>query len=176
MALTTWNIDTSHSSIAFIARHMVITKVRGGFSKFSGKVVFDEADPSKSTAEVTIDATSIDTKEEKRDGHLKSPDFLDVEKFPTITFKSTGVTKEGSRLLVKGDLTIHGVTKSVTLEAEKEGQGKDPWGGERIAFTARTSILREDFGLTWNAVLETGGVLVSNKIEIELDVQAIKQA
>ena len=176
MALTTWNIDASHSGINFIARHMVITKVRGGFSGFKGVLSFDGGDVTKSSVSVTIDASTVDTKEPKRDGHLKSPDFLDTEKFPEITFKSTKVSKEGSSLKVEGDLTIHGVTKSVTIDAENEGQGKDPWGNERIAFTGKTSINREDFGLKWNQVLEAGGLLVSNKIEIELDVQAIKAA
>jgi polyisoprenoid-binding protein YceI len=176
MALTTWNIDASHTGVSFIARHMIITKVRGGFSSFSGALKLDEEDLTKSSVEVSIDAASIDSKEPKRDGHLKSPDFLDVEKYPTITFKSTKVTADGPQLLVEGLLTIHGVTKPVTLKAEKEGAGKDPWGNERIAFTAKTSIIREEFGLKWNQVLEAGGVLVSSKIEIELDVQAIKAA
>ncbi len=176
MALSSYTIDASHSSIYFIARHMVITKVRGSFSGFKGTLKLDEDDLTRSSVEVTIDASTIDTHEPKRDGHLKSADFLDVEKHPEISFRSTKVTKEGNDLKVTGDLTIHGVTKSVTLDAEYEGKGKDPWGGERVAFEGKTSIVREDFGLKWNQVLEAGGFLVSSKIEIELEVQAIKAA
>ncbi len=176
MALTTYTIDPSHSGIHFIARHMVITKVRGSFTGFKGTLKIDEADLTKSSAEVSIDASTIDTREPKRDGHLKSPDFLETEKFPEITFKSTRVQKEGDKLLVTGDLSIHGFTKAVTLDAELEGKGKDPWGGERISFGGKTTIVREDFGLKWNQVLEAGGLLVSSKIEVELEVQAIKAA
>ncbi len=174
MALSTYTIDASHSGIHFIARHMVITKVRGSFGGFKGTLKLDEEDLTRSAVEVAIDATTIDTHEPKRDGHLKSADFLDVEKHPEITFRSTKITKDGNDLKVTGDLTIHGVTKSVTLDAGYEGKGKDPWGGERVAFEGRTSIVREDFGLKWNQVLEAGGFLVSSKIEIELEVQAIK--
>ena len=176
MSAATWTIDTSHSTIHFIARHMVIAKVRGGFKTFSGSIELDEADMTKATVAVTIDAASIDTAEEKRDAHLKSADFFDVEKFPTLTFKSKSITKSGDAYEVAGELTIHGVTKDVVLHTQFEGKGKDPWGNERVAFAAKTSVNREDFGLKWNQVLEAGGVLVSNKIEIELEVEAIKQA
>ena len=174
MTQSTWTIDTGHSSVHFIARHMVITKVRGAFKSFKGTLELDDADMTKSKIDVSIDASSIDTAEEKRDGHLKSADFFDVEKFPTLTFKSKSITKKGDAYDVVGDLTIHGVTKEVVLATQFEGKGKDPWGGERVAFAAKTKIEREDFGLKWNQVLEAGGVLVSNKIEIEIEVQAIK--
>ena len=172
--MSTWTIDASHSSIHFIARHMVITKVRGSFKSFKGALELDDADMTKSKIDVTIDAASIDTAEEKRDAHLKSADFFDVEKFPTLTFKSKSITKKGDAYEVLGDLTIHGVTKEVVLATQFEGKGKDPWGGERVAFEAKTKVDREDFGLKWNQVLEAGGLLVSNKIDIELEVQAIK--
>lgn len=175
MSSATWTIDTSHSAVHFVARHMVIAKVRGGFKAFSGTVELDEADMTKSTVSVSIDAASIDTAEEKRDAHLKSADFFDVEKFPTLSFKSKSITKSGDGYKVAGELTMHGVTKDVVLDANFEGKGKDPWGGERVAFAAKTSVNREDFGLKWNQVLEAGGLLVSNKIEIELEVEAIKQ-
>ena len=175
MSSATWTIDTSHSTVHFVARHMVIAKVRGGFKAFSGAVELDEADMTKSTVSVSIDAASIDTAEEKRDAHLKSADFFDVEKFPTLSFKSKSITKSGDGYKVAGELTMHGVTKDVVLDANFEGKGKDPWGGERVAFAAKTSVNREDFGLKWNQVLEAGGLLVSNKIEIELEVEAIKQ-
>lgn len=175
MSSATWTIDTSHSTVHFVARHMVIAKVRGGFKAFSGTVELDEADMTKSTVSVSIDAASIDTAEEKRDAHLKSADFFDVEKFPTLSFKSKSITKSGDGYKVAGELTMHGVTKDVVLDANFEGKGKDPWGGERVAFAAKTSVNREDFGLKWNQVLEAGGLLVSNKIEIELEVEAIKQ-
>jgi polyisoprenoid-binding protein YceI len=176
MSSATWTIDTSHSTVHFVARHMVIAKVRGGFKSFSGAIELDEADMTKSTVAVSIDAASIDTAEEKRDGHLKSADFFDVEKFPTLTFKSKSIAKSGDGYKVVGDLTMHGVTKEVVLDAAFEGKGKDPWGNERVAFAAKASVNREDFGLKWNQVLEAGGVLVSNKIDIELEVEAIKAA
>ncbi len=173
MTTSTWNIDASHSSIHFIARHMIITKVRGAFKAFSGTIALDEGDMTKSSVQVEIEAASIDTAEPKRDGHLKSADFFDVEKYPSLTFKSKSIQKSGNAYEVVGDLSIHGVTKEVTLHSLFEGRGKDPWGGERVAFAAKTSVNREDFGLTWNQVLEAGGVLVSSKIEIELEIQAV---
>jgi polyisoprenoid-binding protein YceI len=173
MAQTNWTLDPAHTGIHFMARHMVFTKVRGSFKTFQGTLSLDEADLTKSKVEVTIDAASVDTGEPKRDGHLKSPDFFDVEKFPSLTFKSKSIAKRGKDYAVTGDLTIHGVTKEVVLDAEFEGKGKDPWGNEKTAFSAKTTVNREDFGLKWNQVLEAGGVLVSSKIEIELDVQAV---
>lgn len=174
MAQSKWNIDPSHSTIQFSARHMVITKVRGAFKSYQGSIELDEADATRSKVNVNIDASSIDTHEPKRDGHLRSADFLDVEKYPTIEFSSTAIKARADGYEVTGQLTIHGVTRNVTLSAELQGRGKDPWGGERIAFGAKGSINREDFGLTWNQVLEAGGVLVSNKIELELEVQAVR--
>ncbi len=174
MAAQTWNIDPSHSHIQFAVRHMVISKVRGRFNKFSGSLSFDPAAPQSGSVQATIEVDSIDTTDEKRDGHLKSPDFFDAAKFSTLTFKSTGITGSGSDLKVTGDLTIHGVTKSVTLDVESLGGGKDPWGGERQGFSAKTTINRQEFGLTWSQTLETGGLLVGDKIEIELDIEAVK--
>lgn len=174
MATSNWKIDTTHSGVHFTVRHMVITKVRGAFRAFEGTIALDESDITKSSVNVSIDAASIDTAEPKRDGHLKSQDFFDVEKFPKLTFASTGVTKNGDALSVTGNLTLHGVTKQVTLDAALEGRGKDPWGGERISFTAKTSLNREDYDLKWNQALEAGGLLVGTKIEIELDIQAVK--
>ena len=173
--MTTWNIDTSHSGVHFSVRHMVIAKVRGAFDRFSGTVELDEENPSRSKVSVRIDAASINTHEEKRDAHLRSADFFDVEKYPELTFESTQVEKTADGYRVTGDLTIHGVTKEVVLEAESLGATtRDPWGNDRIAFEAKTSVNRKDFGLSWNQALETGGVLVGEKIEISLDVQAVK--
>ena len=175
MTTQRWNIDPSHSGVSFSIRHMVISKVRGAFERWQGVVDFDEQDPAASKVSVTIDAASIDTREEKRDAHLRSADFFDVENHPALTFVSTAVEKlAGNEYRVTGDLTIKGVTRPVTLEAEYLGGGKDPWGNQRLGFLARTSINRKDFGLGWNQVLEAGGVLVGEKVEIELDVQAIK--
>ena len=174
--MSTWNIDTSHSGVHFSVRHMVIAKVRGAFDEFSGTVELDEANPAASKVSVRIDAASIDTREEKRDAHLRSADFFDVENYPELTFTSTKVEKADDGYRVTGDLTIRGVTKEVVLAAESLGAGKDPWGNDRIAFSATTAVNRKDFGLTWNQALETGGVLVGDKIEISLDVQAVKAA
>ncbi|HWM84864.1 MAG TPA: YceI family protein [Kofleriaceae bacterium] len=169
-----WNIDAAHSGVQFAVRHMVISKVRGAFEKWQGAIDFDEQDPSASRVWVRIDAASIDTHEPKRDEHLRSADFLDVEKHPEIAFESRRVEKlKGDRYRVVGDLTIRGVTAEVELDAEYAGSGSDPWGNRRIGFSARTALSRKEFGLTWNQVLETGGVLVGDQIEITLDVQAI---
>ena len=168
----TWNIDPAHSNIAFTARHMMITKVHGEFKEFSGSVTLDK-DPAKSSATASIKTASIFTNQEDRDTHVKSPDFLDVEKYPTIDFRSTAVRPDGDKFEVDGELTVHGVTKPVTLTGELTGVGKDPWGGTRAGFEATTEIKRSDFGMTFNAPLETGGVLVSDKIGITLDVQVV---
>jgi polyisoprenoid-binding protein YceI len=174
MATATWNIDAVHSGIHFSIRHLVIAKVRGKFTKFSGALEVDDADMTKSKVSVDVDVASIDTAEAQRDGHLKSPDFFDVEKFPKATFVSKSITKNGDNYDVKGDFTLHGVTKEITLHATFEGIGKDPWGGDRIGFQAKTTIVREDFGLKWNQVLEAGGVAVGPKAELEIDVEAVK--
>jgi polyisoprenoid-binding protein YceI len=176
MAAQTWQIDHAHSDIFFTVRHMVITKVRGRFTKWDGTLAIDEQTPANSRVEVSIDAASITTNEEKRDGHLRSADFLDAEKFPKLTFKSTKVEGSGERLKVTGDLTIRGVTKSVTLDVEQLGQAKDPWGNQKIAFNGKVSINREDFGAKWNQALEAGGVLVGKQVDIDLEIQAIAKA
>ena len=177
---TTWTLDAAHSAAEFTAKHMMITTVRGRIAELRGTIALDEANPDRSTVEVELDATSIDTRSEQRDGHLRSGDFLDVERFPVITFRSRRVegasTRDGARFRVVGELTIRDVTREVTLDATYEGRGRDPWGGERVSFSADTTIDRRDFGLTWNAALETGGVLVSNEIRIHLEAQAIRAA
>ena len=172
----TYQIDPSHSSASFSIKHMMIAKVRGGFEKLSGRLNYDPANPTKANIQVTIDAASIDTREEKRDAHLKSADFFDVEKYPTITFQSTRIEGSGDELKVIGDLTIHGVTKPVTLAVERpSAEQKDPWGNVKIGASGTTKIKRKDFRLTWNAALEAGGVLVGDEVSITLDVQFVKQ-
>jgi len=168
-----WNIDRSHTSVEFVARHLMIAKVRGRFTDVEGTIEIGE-DPEQSSAHVTIQATSISTGDEARDAHLRSPDFLDVERFPTLEFHSTTVKNDGSQWLLAGDLTIRDVTRPVVLEVEFDGAAADPWGNSRIAFSATTQVNREDFGLTWNAPLEAGGVVVGPKVRIDLDVEAVK--
>jgi polyisoprenoid-binding protein YceI len=168
-----WNIDSSHSTVGFVARHLVISKVRGSFRSFSGAITIVEQQ-LKSSVTASIDMASVDTSDEGRDGHIKGEDFVDVAKFPTMTFVSTKVTQDGDDFEVIGDLTIKGVTRSVVLDLEFKGTSKDPWGGTRAGFSAETEINRKDFGLEWNVVMETGGVLVGEKIKIELDIQAVQ--
>lgn len=171
-----WNIDTAHAQANFAARHMMITTVRGSFNKITGTINFDPANPSAASVEAVIETASMgSTGNDQRDGHLKSPDFLDVENFPTITFKSTKVeaSADGSTAKITGDLTIKGVTKSVVLDSEFLGQGKSPFGTTVAGFNGKTKINREDFGLTWNMALETGGWLVAKDITIELDLEAV---
>ncbi|RKH50129.1 YceI family protein [Corallococcus llansteffanensis] len=175
MASNLWNIDTTHTGIHFSVRHMVIAKVRGSFQQFSGTLTLDEEDLTAAAVSVRIDTASINTGVAQRDNHLRSPDFFDVEKFPAMTFQSTKVEKgSGKGLRVTGHLTIRDVTREVVLEAEALGVGKDPWGNLKAAFEAKTTIDRRDFGLTWNQALEAGGVLVGEKIEITLEVQAAR--
>lgn len=169
----TWAIDPTHTVVGFMARHLMVTKVRGSFKAFSGSIDMGDS-PEASSVQVTIDAASIDTGTPDRDNHLRSADFLDVENHPNIEFRSTGVRRDGSDYLVDGELTIRGVTKPVTLEMSFDGIATDPWGNSKAAFTASTSINREDWGLTWNVPLETGGVLVSKEIKIEIEAQAAK--
>jgi polyisoprenoid-binding protein YceI len=158
-------------------RHMVFAKVRGHFTKWTATLEIDEADPAKSSVEATIDAASIDTRDAQRDTHLKSADFLEVEKHPTITFKSKRVERAGKgHYKVTGDLTIRGVSREVPVDIEELGGGKDPWGNQRIGFLAKGTLNRTDWGLKWNQALEAGGVLVGEKVDIELDVQAIKKS
>ena len=175
-AVTTWNIDPVHSVAEFKVKHMMISNVKGQFTRLSGSLSLDEADSTKSRVEAAIDAASITTREADRDTHLKSADFFDVEKFPTLSFKSTGITrKDDDELSIDGDLTIHGVTRKVTFAVEgPTAPGKDPWGNTRTGISATTKINRKDYGLTWNAALETGGILVGDEITISLDVQFIK--
>lgn len=177
---TTWNLDPAHTIVGFSAKHMMITTVRGSFSDVKGTIVIDGANPDRSTVEAEIGVASIGTGVEQRDGHLRSPDFLDADGFPTITFRSKRIegalAVPGDRFKVVGDLTIHGTTREVTLDASYEGKGQDPWGGERVSFSASARIDRRDFGLTWNQVLEAGGVLVSNEIKLEIEAQAVKAA
>jgi|SRR3954454_7105529 len=171
-----WEVDTAHSRLGAVARHLVVTKVRGSFGVFGGTIVVGER-PEDSTVEVRVDTTSINTGSPDRDQHLRSPDFLDVERFPEMTFRSTKVERAGETgLRVSGDLTIRDVSRPITLDAEFDGLTGDPWGGRRVAFTATTEIDREDWGMTWNVALETGGMLVSKKIQIEIDVQATWKA
>lgn len=171
----TWVIDPTHTTIGFSARHAMVAKVRGNFAEFAGSFTLDGSNPAASKAELTVQTATIDTRNADRDGHLKSADFLDVENFPTLTFTSTSVSGSGEKFTVTGDLTIHGVTKSVPVEFELLGVSTDPWGGIRIGFEGSTEISRKEFGLVWNAALETGGVLVGDTVKIELDVEAVKQ-
>jgi polyisoprenoid-binding protein YceI len=177
MASEKWEIDSSHSGIHFSVRHMVVAKVRGQFARWSGTVLAEDGDLARAKANVVIDASSIETGVADRDAHLKSPDFFDVANFPEITFTSNGVEKQSDEALrVTGDLTIRGVTREVVLEVEYAGRTKDPWGNDRAGFTAKTAIDRKDFGLTWNQVLEAGGVMVGDRITIEIEVEAVKQS
>jgi polyisoprenoid-binding protein YceI len=174
---TTWAIDPAHTAVEFSVRHMMVSSTKGRFTGVTGTLVIDEQNPENSSADVTIDAATVDTREERRDAHLRSADFLEVEKYPAITFKSTRVVPErGDRYKVYGDLTIHGVTQPVVLDTEYFGQNKTPWGSEVVGFSAETKINRKDFGLTYNAALETGGFLVGDEVKIRLEVEAIKQA
>ena len=175
-ATGTWVIDAAHTNLGFSVRHAMVSKARGNFGEFTGSFTIDGDNLAGSSAELTIQAASIDTKNADRDAHLKSPDFLDVENFATVTFVSTAVSVDGDSVIVTGDLTIHGVTKSVDVAYEFVGISQDPWGQTKIGFEGSTRISRKDFGLVWNAALETGGVLVGDEIKLSLDVEATKQA
>jgi polyisoprenoid-binding protein YceI len=175
-SITTWNIDPAHSMAEFKVKHMMIANVKGHFAKLTGALSFDESDLANSNVEVTIEAASIETRDAQRDAHLKSADFLDVDNFRTLAFKSTGISlvRDGE-LAIEGNLTIRGVTRKVTLTAEGPTPPmKDPWGNTRIAVSATAKINRKDFGLTWNAALETGGILVGEDVTITLDVEFVK--
>ncbi len=174
----TYDIDPAHTVASFSVRHLMVTNVRGEFGKTTGTVVYDEKNPAKSTVEATIDVSTINTRDPKRDGHLKSPDFFDAEKFPTITFKSTKVEKAGAgKLKVTGNLTMHGVTKPVTLDVEgPSGEVKDPWGNTKVGASATAKINRKDFGVNWNAPVPTGGVVVGEEVTINLEVELLKKA
>jgi polyisoprenoid-binding protein YceI len=177
MTTNNWNLDTVHSGINFSVRHMVVSKVRGRFAKFTGNIELDESDLARSVVEATIDASSIDTGTAQRDDHLRSADFFDVEHFPQIRFRSTRIEKLGrEQYRLTGQLTIRDVSREIALDVEYGGRGKDPWGNERVGFTAKAAFDRKDFGLGWNQILETGGVLVSDRVEIELEMQAVRAA
>ena len=172
----TYTIDPSHTSIGFVARHAMVTKVRGTFNEFEGSAVVDGADLAASTATLTIQAASIDTRNDQRDAHLRSNDFLAMDEFPQITFQSTSVRQtDDTTVELTGDLTIKGVTKSLTIPFEYQGAATDPFGNFRVGFEGSTVINRKDWGVNWNAPLEAGGVLVSEKVTIEVDISAIKE-
>lgn len=177
---TTWTIDPTHSLVEFSTKHMMITTVKGRFTEVKGTITTSAENPAQAGADVTIAAGSITTGTDPRDEHLRSADFFDVEKYPTLAFRAKSVEgapkAPGDEFVVVGDLTIRDVTKEVKLNATYEGAGKDPWGNEKVSFSATTKIDRREFGLTWNAALETGGVLVANDIKISLEVQAVKAA
>lgn len=172
----TWQIDYSHSDISFSVRHMMISKVNGRFADWSGTIDFDPENPANSTVDVTVQLTSVDTRDEKRDGHLRSPDFFDVVNFPEMTFKSTKVAQDGDdEGKLYGDLTIRGITKPIVLDVEYAGQAQSPWGAISAGFSAVATINRKDWELTWNVALETGGVLVDDKIKIEIELELVQQ-
>jgi polyisoprenoid-binding protein YceI len=172
----TWAIDTAHSSIEFVVRHLMMAKVRGSFGDFSGSIAIGDS-PETSSVEVEIQVGSVSTRDEQRDGHLTSPDFFDAEQYPTISFRSTAVRGQGGRrYAVDGSLTVRGVTKPVTLDLTYHGTARDPWGNDKAVFSASTEVDREEWGLTWNQALETGGVLVGKKAKIEIEVEAIAAA
>jgi polyisoprenoid-binding protein YceI len=169
-------LDPTHTRLGFSTRHAMVTTVRGAFTDFSGEAVVDTENPAASKVTVTIKAASTDTGVADRDGHLRSPDFFDVETYPEITFSSTDVARDGDDWTVTGDLTIKDVTRSVTIPLEFQGAAKDPFGNDRIGFEGELVISRKDWGVTWNVALETGGVLVSDKVTLEFEISAIKQA
>jgi polyisoprenoid-binding protein YceI len=171
---TTWKLDPSHSTVEFSAKHLMITTVKGRITDVEGTIHMDEKNPGNSSVEATLKAKSVDTRTDQRDQHLRSADFLDVEKYPEIKFRSTRIQGDKQSFKLTGDLTIREVTRPITLDVDFEGATKDPWGGERVGFSANGKIDRRDFGLTWNQALETGGVVVGNDIKISLEVQAVK--
>lgn len=171
-----WTLDASHSHVGFAVRHLMISNVRGEFTKLQGSAGYDPERPEATTVDVTIDVASINTREEKRDAHLRSADFFDVEKYPTLHFVSTSARERGENLELTGDLTIHGVTREVTLKvSEITPQSTDPWGKLRVGATATAKIRRSDFGMVWNAALETGGVVVGDEITINLEVELVRE-
>ena len=168
-----WNVDPAHSTIGFTARHLMVTKVRGRFQGFTGSITVAD-NPHNSSVTASVEMGTVSTGDDGRDGHIKSADFFDVEKFPTMTFVSTGIAQDGGDYELTGDLTIKDVTKTVAFALEFEGVATDPWGNTKAGFTAETDISRKDWGLEWNMALEAGGVVVSDKIKITLDIQAVK--
>lgn len=173
---TVWTFDPAHTLVEFSVKHMMFTTVKGRFTDFTGTLTVDEQNPANSTVDVTIDTASVDTRQEQRDAHLRSADFFDVETFPTISFRSTRVEPHGDDLKVYGDLTIHGVTREVALDSTYNGRGVTPWGNEIVSYSATTQINRKDYGLTYNAALESGGVLVGDAIKIAIEVEAVPAA
>ena len=172
----TWQIDSAHSGIHFSVRHLVIAKVRGQFSRWTGALTVPDGDFSQASVDVAIDATSIDTGVADRAAHLKSADFFDVARFPELTFRSRRIEpKGGDRFALVGDLTIRGTTREVEIDVESAGQTKDPWGNVRAGFAGKTAVDRKEFGLTWNQALEAGGVMVGDRVEIEVEVEAVRQ-
>jgi len=171
---TEWKLDPTHTLVEFSAKHLMITTVKGRITDVEGSIFVDEKNPTKSSVQATLKAASLDTRTDQRDQHLRSGDFLDVEKYPDIRFKSTRIEGDRNEFKLTGDLTIRDVTREVTLDVQFEGQTKDPWGGERAGFSAKGKIDRRDFGLTWNVLLEGGGLTVSNDIKINIEVEAVK--
>jgi len=172
---TAWKIDTAHSTIEFAVKHMMFTTVKGRFTDVSGTIEFDEDDPAGGRADIVIGAASVDSRDAQRDAHLRSADFFDVEQYPTLAFRSTTIEGNAQQFKLSGDLTIHGITRPITLDVAFQGSGKDPWGGERAGYTATGTLNRKDFGLTWNAALETGGFLVGDEVKIAIDLQLIRE-
>jgi polyisoprenoid-binding protein YceI len=171
----TYALDTSHSQVGFVVKHMMVSKVRGRFDDFTGAITIAD-DPADSSVEVSVQLSSVDTRDAKRDEHLRSADFFSTEEHPTMSYRSTAVRHDGSnRWLVDGELTLLGITRPLQLEVEFEGAATDPWGGSRIGFSAKGEVNREDFGITFNAALETGGVLVGKKAVIEIEAEAVRQ-
>ncbi len=171
----TWSIDPAHSEIGFSVRHLMVSKVKGRFGTFEGSITIAD-EPVKSSVNVSVDMSSIDTRDENRDGHLRSPDFFETDKYPTMTFVSTDVTPKGDDFVVTGDLTVHGVSKPLELTVEFNGVGSDPWGGKRIGFSAEGEISRKEMGIDIDMPLEGGGVVVGDKIKLTLEVEAVLQA
>lgn len=172
----TFVLDPTHTTFSFVTRHAMVTKVRGSFEKFEGQAIVDGSSPETSSLSVNIDVASVTTRNVDRDAHLRSADFFDVERFPNMVFVSTNIAVDGDTVEVTGDLTIKDVTNSVTLPLEYQGSAKDPFGNTRVGFEGSVQVLRSDFGLTWNAALETGGFLVSDKVTLELEISAIQTA
>ena len=175
-ASSTWKIDSSHSHVEFAVKHLMISTVKGRFADVEGQIVIVNGNPSASSVTATIKAASIDTHTEQRDDHLRSADFLDVANSPEITFKSKRITGDKSEFKLIGDLTIRGVTKELTLDVTNEGSGKDPWGGERMGFSAKSKVDRRDFGLIWNQAIESGGVVVGHEVKVSLEIEAVKES
>ena len=174
---TTWNVDAMHANVGFAVRHLMISTVRGSFGEVAGTVTIENDDPTTAKAEITISVPTIDTRNAQRDAHLRSPEFFDAEQFPTMSFKSTGVTKKSDDMFtVTGDLTIRGTTKPVTLAVAIDGTGNDPWGNARSAWSGTTTIDRRDWGLTYNQALEAGGVAVGHDVKISFEIEAVRAA